>query len=63
MCRDVFLCVERNADDRGLAYEVSEGSDNSQGIGVTPLCIQNLWLWSARTERPAVINKRLTPLK
>ena len=63
LCRSLEDNVENNAEDGGLACEISEGRSKTLIKVVAVLIVKTLWLWLAGAESSAMINKIPEPLK
>jgi len=56
---NIYINVEKSTDGGGLAYKLSEGSEDYTGPCVQGIC----GVWSAGTEESTEINKILEQLK
>jgi hypothetical protein len=56
-CRSLEDNVENNAEDGGLACEISEGRLQTFIRAVAILIVKILWFWLAGAEESAVISK------
>jgi hypothetical protein len=56
-CRSLEDIVKNNAEDGGLACEISEGRLKSLIRAIAILIVKILWFWLAGTEDSALITK------
>ena len=57
LCRSLEDNIENNADNGGLASEISEGRLKTLIRAFAILIVKILWFWLAGAEESAVINK------
>jgi hypothetical protein len=56
-CRSLEDNIEKSAEDRGLACEISERRLKTLFRVIAVLIVKILWFWFAGAEESAVINK------